>query len=155
LLRPLPVAEEPDQLVALARGASEWGALSYPDFKVLRESNGVLSGLALYTQVPVSIGNGARSEVALGSLVSGNYFDVLGIRPALGRAFLPEEDRTPGAHPVVVLSHSFWQSRFNSDPALVGRTIVLNGRRFTVVGVAPAGFDGERPPIKVSFWMPM
>jgi predicted permease len=155
LLRPLPVAESPGQLVVLVRGASEWMALSYADFKILREQRDVLSGLALYTQAQVSFGNGTRSEVVLGSPVSGNYFEVLGVKPVLGRAFLPEEDRTPGAHPVVVLSHSFWQNRFNGNPALVGQTIVLNNKRFTVIGIAPAGFDGESPPMKVSLWIPV
>src|SRR5262249_35442780 len=133
LLRPLPVVAAPGQVVMLMRGADAWATISYPDFEVLRERNEVLSGLALYTQAKISFGNGARSEVALGSLVSANYFEVLGIKPALGRTFLPAEDHTPGAHPVVVLSHGFWRSRFNSDPALVGQTIVLNGQRFTVV----------------------
>jgi predicted permease len=154
LLRPLPVVASPGQLVMVMRGADAWATISYPDFGVLRERNEVLSSLALYTQAQISFGNGAHSEVVLGSLVSANYFDTLGIKPALGRTFLPEEDHTPGAHPVVVLSHSFWRSRFNSDPALIGRTIVLNNRRFTVVGVAPAGFDGETPPMKVNLWAP-
>jgi putative ABC transport system permease protein len=155
LFRPLPVVEAPDQLVTIMRGNWE-ESLSYPDFRVLRERNEVLSGLAL-SNMPseISFGNGERSEVVLGSLVSGNYFDALGIKPALGRTFLPEEDRTPGAHPVVVLSHSFWRSSFNSDPALVGQTIVLNGHRFTVVGVAAAGFEGETPPMKVNLWAPV
>jgi putative ABC transport system permease protein len=155
LLRPLPVAEAPSQLVGIVRGDGRGAPLSYPDFRVMSERNEVLSGLALYMHAPISFGNGTRSEVVLGSLVSGNYFDVLGIKPALGRSFLPEEDRTPGAHPVVVLSHGFWQSRFNSDPALVGQTIVLNGHRFTVVGTTPAGFDGETPPMKFSLWVPV
>ncbi|MGH9934864.1 MAG: ABC transporter permease [Blastocatellia bacterium] len=155
LFRPLPVVEAPDQLVTLTRGAEAQGALSYPDFKVLREPSEALSDLALYMHTMISFGNGVRSEVVLGSLVSGNYFDALGINPALGRTFLPEEDHTPGAHPVVVLSHGFWRSRFNSDPALVGRTIVLNDQRFTVVGVAPAGFDGETPPMKINLWVPL
>jgi putative ABC transport system permease protein len=154
LLRPLPVVEAPDQLVVFGREENESG-FSYPDYKVMRERNGALSDLALYTQAPISVGNGERSEVALGAVVSGNYFDVLGVKPVLGRAFLPEEDREPGAHPVAVLSHSFWRGRFNGDPELVGRTVLLNGRRFTVVGVAPAGFDGETPPMKVSLWVPM
>jgi predicted permease len=153
LFRPLPVVEAPDQLVVIARGGNAQGTLSYPDYKVLRERNEVLSGLAISIGTQVSFGNGARSEVALGSLVSANYFDALGIKPVLGRTFLPEEDHTPGAHPVVILSHNFWRSRFNSDPALVGQTIVLNGQRFTVVGVAPAGFN-EAPPIKVNLWIP-
>jgi predicted permease len=155
LLRPLPIVEAPSQLVLLVRGDGRGSTLSYPDFKDLHERNEVLSDLALFTQVPISFGNNVRSEVVLGAMVSGNYFDVLGIKPSFGRAFLPEEDRTPGAYPVVVVSHSFWQSRFNSDPSLIGQTIVLNSRRFTVVGIAPAGFDGESPPMKVSLWIPV
>ena len=154
LLRPLPV-KAPGELVLFMRGEGRGPALSYPDFTALRERNEVLSDLALFTQAPISFGNNVRSEVVLGGMVSGNYFDVLGITSAFGRTFLPEEDRTPGANPVVVLSHSFWQSRFNSDPALVGQTIVLNNRRFTVIGIAPAGFDGESPPMKVSLWIPV
>ncbi|MCA1838425.1 MAG: ABC transporter permease, partial [Actinobacteria bacterium] len=152
---PLPVAKAPSELVLLARGYGGGQTLSYPNFKALRERNAVLSDLALYTQVPISFGNDVRSEVVLGAMVSGNYFDVLGIRPAFGRAFLPEEDRTPGTHPVVVLNHSFWQSRFNNDRTVVGKTIFLNSQRFTVVGIAPADFDGESPPMKVSLWIPV
>src|SRR4029450_8159612 len=129
--------------------------LSYPDFRELRERNQVLSDLALYTQVPISFGNNVGSEVVLGAMVSGNYFDVLGIKLSFGRTFLPEEDRTPGTHPVVVLNHSFWQSRFNSDRTLVGQTIVLNNGRFAVVGVAPPGFDGGRPRMKFGLWIPV
>ena len=154
LFRPLPVVEEPDRLVMVTRGVDAWATISYPDFKVLRERNEVLSDLALYMATQVSFGNGVRSEVVLGSLVSANYFNVLGIKPALGRTFLPEEDHTPGAHPVVVLSHSFWRGRFDGDPALVGRTIVLNNQRFTVIGVAPAGFEGESAPMKANLWVP-
>jgi putative ABC transport system permease protein len=155
LLRPLPIVKAPSELVLLVRGDGRGPTLSYPDFRVLREHNEVLSDLALYTPVPISFGNNVRSEVVLGAMVSGNYFDVLGIQPSLGRAFLPEEDRTPGTHPVVVLSHNFWRTRFNSDLTLVGQTIVLNNQRFTIVGVAPAGFDGERPPMKISLWIPV
>src|SRR5215204_3067940 len=155
LLRPLPIVKASSELVLLVRGDGRGPALSYPDFKDLRERNEVLSDLALFTQAPISFGNNVRSEVVLGAMVSGNYFDVLGIKPPFGRAFVPEEDRTPGAHPVVVLSHSFWRSRFNSDRTLVGQTIVLNSQRFTVVGIAPAGFDGESPPMKVSLWIPV
>lgn len=155
LLRPLPIVKAPSELVLLVRGDGRGPTLSYPDFRVLRERNEVLSDLALYTQAPISFGNNIQSEVVLGAMVSGNYFDVLGIKPSLGRAFLPDEDRTPGTHAVVVLNHSFWQSRFNSDPTMVGKTIVLNSRQFTVVGIAPAGFDGETPPMKISLWIPV
>jgi predicted permease len=155
LLRPLPVVKAPGELVLLVRGDGQGSTLSYPDFSELRERNQVLSDLALYTHVPISFGNNVGSEVVLGAMVSGNYFDVLGIKLSFGRTFLPEEDRTPGAHPVVVLNHSFWQSRFNSDRSVVGQTIILNNRRFTVVGIAPAGFDGETPPMKISMWIPV
>jgi macrolide transport system ATP-binding/permease protein len=149
--RPLPVAE-PDRLVTLAR-VSE-GPISYPDYTFLRDSNNVLSGLAARTFIVASFGDVTRSEVVFGSLVSGNYFDVLGIKPVLGRAFLPEEDRAPGTHPVVIISHNLWQSRFNGDPNMVGRTIVLNNHHFTVIGIAPAGFDGLSAPVKSNLWVP-
>jgi macrolide transport system ATP-binding/permease protein len=156
LFRPLPGVEAPDQIVVVARGAEEGGGISYPDFKVLRERNETLSGLALYSfPWQISLGNGVRSEVVLCYTVSANYFDVLGIKPALGRMFLPEEEQTPNSHPVVVLSHSFWQSRFNGASTVVGKTIVLNNRQFTVVGVAAAGFDGQSAPLKASLWTPV
>ncbi|MBO0861237.1 MAG: ABC transporter permease [Chloracidobacterium sp.] len=150
--RPLPVAE-PGRLVELSR-ANEW-PVSYPDFKVLRDNNNVLSGLAVQTSTLVSFGNGERSEVVRGSLVSGDYFDTLGVKPALGRTFLPEEDRAPGARPVVIISHNFWQSRFNGDPAVIGRTIVLNNYPFTCIGVAPSGFDGLNAPMRDNLWAPV
>src|SRR5262249_37710498 len=133
LLRPLPTATEPDRLVAVAESDESGTPLSYRDFVALRERNESLSGITAFMTTPFSFGAGDRGEITLGALVSSNYFDVLGVRPALGRAFLPEEDHTPGAHPVVVVSHGFWRSRFNSDPGLIGRTIVLNGHRFTVI----------------------
>jgi predicted permease len=151
-LRPLPAAE-PERIVTLARVSDM--AISYPDYAFLRDSNDVLSGLAAHFPIVVGFGDGARSEVVLGSLVSGNYFEVLGIKPVLGRAFLPEEDRTPGTHPVVIISHNFWQSRINSDPNVIGRTVVLNNHPFTVIGVAPAESDSLNPPIKTNLWVPV
>jgi macrolide transport system ATP-binding/permease protein len=152
LLRPLSVAQAPKELVTIKRVA---GGFSYPDFKVLKERSDVLSGLALHLAVPVSFGNSDRSEVVRGSLVSANYFEVLGIKPVLGRTLLPQDDETPGAHPVVVLSHDFWQSRFSGDQALIGRNIILNNRPFTVIGVAAPGFNGEEPLWRVNFWVPV
>jgi predicted permease len=154
LWRPLAGAAEPERLVAIVRGANDGPPLSYPDFSVLREGAEPLAGLAAINLAEVSFGAGERSEVVLGALVSGEYFDALGVRPALGRGFLPEEDRTPGGRPVVVISHSFWQSRLRSDPGLIGQAVVLNGHRFTVVGVAPAGFEGTSLPMRVSLWAP-
>jgi hypothetical protein len=88
-------------------------------------------------------------------LVSGNFFDALGVRPILGRTFLPEEDTTPNTHPVVVLSHTFWERRFAGDPSIVGRTVALNGRAFTIIGVTPAGFRGTQPYLNLDLFVPM
>ena len=77
-----------------------------------------------------------------GELVSGNYFDVLGVRAQIGRTFTPDDDRTPGGHPVAVLSHAYWMRRFAGDPSILNRNISLNGLPMTIVGVTPAGFSG-------------
>jgi putative ABC transport system permease protein len=142
LIRPLPV-EQPDRLVAFVKDASgEPGVFSYPMYAELRERNEVLSGLIAFFQRPLSLSDGTQTERVVGQIVSGNYFEVLGVRPALGRFFLPEEDRTPGTHPVVVISHGLWRRRFGADPAVIGRAVDLNGYRHTVVGVAPSEFTG-------------
>src|SRR5262249_37004603 len=99
-------------------------------------------------------GNG-RPERVFGSLVSGNFFDVLGVRAALGRTFAPDEDRTPGTHPVVVISHRLWQRRFAADPALIGKTIRLNQRDFTVIGVMAEGFNGSWVGLALDLWAPL
>jgi putative ABC transport system permease protein len=142
LIRALPV-ESPEQLVVLLGGDGRGaGGFSYPVFADLREHNEVLSGLAAYVQQPFNLSDGNQTERVIGQIVSGNYFSVLGVRTALGRSFLPEEDRTPGTHPVVVISDGLWRRRFGADPAVIGRTISLNACNYTVVGVAPAEFAG-------------
>ncbi len=155
LLRTLPVPQ-PEQLVTVNRGEGmSLGPLSYPDFVALRERNEALSGLAASYSAELSFGNGSRSEVTRGELVSSDYFDVLRVQPVLGRGFLPEEERTLGAQPVVVLSHGFWQSRFNGDPQIISQTITLNRQKYTVVGVAPAGFNGITEMFPTDLWLPV
>src|SRR5262249_34041033 len=142
LIRPLPV-ERPDQLVAFVEDAGGAPAIfSYPQYAELRDRNEGLSGLVAYWQCPFSLNDGNQSERVIGQIVSGNYFAVLGVRPALGRFFLPEENRTPGTHPVVVISHGLWRRRFGADPAVIGKTVGLNAYRYTIVAVAPAEFTG-------------
>jgi putative ABC transport system permease protein len=142
LIRPLPV-ERPDQLVTFVEDAGGSPAIfSYPLYAELRERNDVFSGVVAYDQKPFSLSDGSQSERVIGQIVSGNYFAALGVRPALGRFFLPEEDRTPGTHPVIVISHGLWRLRFGGDPAVIGKTVSLNNNRYTVVGVAPSEFTG-------------
>src|SRR5262245_28494345 len=119
LWRPLPV-ESPDQLVEVIRGDGMSGnTLSHPDYLAISERNDALAGLAISMLIELNLGHGSQSQMVTGELVSGNYFDVLGAHPVLGRGFLPEEDRTPGTHPVVVLNHDFWESQLGCDPELV------------------------------------
>jgi putative ABC transport system permease protein len=165
-LRSLPV-ERPYELVRPFRGSKKggelWGRIAYGNYVDLRDQNETLSGLFALQNTSAGIkgsegyssGDSAGTEVAYGELVSGNYFDVLGVKLLLGRGFSPEEDRTENTHPVVVLGHSLWQSRFNSDAAIAGKKIFINGYAFTVIGVAPATFKGLDYGIRHDFWAPL
>jgi predicted permease len=156
LLRQLPVAE-PSRLVYVysANRTSPYNVSSYPDYVDFRDRNDVFSGLAASAPVTVSFTDGGQADAVSGSIVSGNYFDVLGVRAAAGRTFTAEEDRTPGERPVVVISHRLWQSRFGGDAGVVGRQMIMNGQQFTVVGVAPAGFDGAQVGQTSDIYVPM
>ena len=152
----LPVAE-PDRIVEvtpLVKGAS-YGAFSYPFYKDFRDKNEVFDGLAAYDFAPMNLSQGGVNERVFGYLVSGNYFDMLGVRAFKGRMFTQEEDRIPGAHPVAVVSYGCWQRRFGGDPTLVSRTIKLNGHDFTVVGVTPEEFRGTVLIIEPDFYAPI
>ena len=159
LLRPLPVVE-PGRLVALrpvgTGNHEENDKFSYADLADLRGGAAeVLAGLLGRRFVHAAIGDEGAADVVWGELVTGDYFSVLGVQPLLGRGFLPDEDRTPGEKPVVVLGHHFWQDRFHADPAILGRTIRLNGHAFTVVGVAPPIFTGTQFALGMDFWVPL
>ncbi|HEX7175815.1 MAG TPA: ABC transporter permease [Pyrinomonadaceae bacterium] len=156
LLRPLPVAE-PERLASVYPVArdEEVGAFSYPDYRDFRDRNEVFTGLFVHRFAPMSLSREGQSERVWGYLVSGNYFDVLGVSAARGRTFLPEEDVAPLRHPVVVVSHASWQTRFGGDPNLIGKTVQLNGHPFSVVGVAPEGFQGSETAYTPELWAPM
>src|SRR5215475_9773893 len=157
LVRLLPV-NEPARLVNLI-GHDEKGeedtSFSYPIYKDYRDQNDVFDGLLAYSETAMNLNEGGQPERVMGVLVSGNYFDALGVTPALGRAFLPEEDRTPGARPVAVVSYGLWRRRFGADPKLVGRAITLNTQSFTVIGVAPAEFHGVRRGLSPDVYVPI
>lgn len=151
LLRLLPV-EKPEELVVLRSPGPKQGrvwsdgddssSLSYPFYKAIRAKDSVFSDLLARFAVPLSVAGEGQTERANGELVSGNYFNVLGVRPVLGRVFTDEDDRVPGGEPVVVLSHGYWTRHFGADAGILNKTLIVNGNVMTVVGVARAGFSG-------------
>jgi predicted permease len=157
LLRPLAV-KEPSQLVELygtLHNGADWSLQSYPNYKDYRDRNTVLSGLFVYRVVVSSLTVNNSSQRVWGYLVSGNYFDVLGVKPMLGRAFLPEEDQTPDSHPVAVISYNCWQHRFGGDPSIVGKRVEFNSRPFAIIGVAPKGFIGTEVAYDPEMFIPV
>lgn len=150
LFRPLPGVHEPDQLTYLS------GSYSYPDYEYLRDQNEVFTGLlAQGGTTSLNLNTDGDPELVVGELVTANFFSVLGANAAMGRTFLPEEDRNPGAHPVAVISYGFWQRRFGSSSDAVGKNIQLNGLRFTIIGVMPQGFIGDEVGRQRDLWVPM
>ncbi len=147
LLRSLGV-QHPDRLVWFKSTGPNMGMMmgpntfSYPMYRDLADRNAVFEGVIARFPTPASMTYGGQTSRVEGELVSGNYFDVLGIQPMLGRFITREDDRTPGAHPVVVLSHGFWMSRFGGKSDILNKSIALNGTPMTVLGVAPPGFHG-------------
>ena len=155
LLRPLPVAA-PERLVRIyshfASGL-DWASVSYPNYRDFERANRVFAALAAEGNQAYVVGDSASSDQVAGALVSANYFATLGVRPALGRAFEPDEDRV--ASPVAVIGDGFWKRYFAADPRVLGRTATLNGTAFKVVGVAPAGFSGPNTGLVAEIWTPL
>ncbi len=151
MLRMLPVTE-PERLVVFhTEGPSREGwnssdndetTLSYPTYKSLRDRNQVFDGVIARSSSPVSLSYGSETERASAEWVSGNFFEVLGVGPALGRLLTPEDDGVPGAHPVIVLSYGYWKRRFGASPGIVGQKININQHPMVVIGVEPASFEG-------------
>ncbi len=168
VLKPLPL-KDPDSIVkvsGITRGGGRNQLFSYLDYLDYRARNKVFDGLAAWDRTAAVLGEKPTGpvdessvitgshEYVFGLIVSGNYFPTLGAEMALGRAFLPEEDHEPGTRPVMILSHDFWQRRFNADPNIVGKTIKLNGQAYTVVGVAAREFIGTGSVV-TQFWIPL
>jgi len=156
VFRPLPV-ENSSQLIAINEkmGANIFPSISYPNYRDMRDRNNVLSGLVAYRILPASLGLPGSSVRLWGYLVTGDYFDVLGIKAARGRLLTPDDDRVQGAHPVVALSYACWQTRFGGDPGVVGKVVKFNGMDFTVLGVAPRGFFGTELFYTPDVYFPM
>jgi predicted permease len=153
ILRPLPV-ERPQEL-AFLENARYGPSQSFPNYKDLRDRNHTLTGLFGYRTAPMELETSNSAERIWGYLATGNYFDVLGLRPALGHFFTQSDDVHPGASPYAVLSYSAWQSRFGADPAIVGKTIHINRLPYTVFAVAPPGFHGTEIFYWPDVWVPM
>jgi predicted permease len=174
LLRPLPVPE-PDRLVNLtdsirplvqmdpnllpiARPSASGGpetTFSYPMFRDLEREQEPFEGLAAHTFFEARLATGDQARFATGALVSGGYFPVLGLRPALGRLLGPQDDRVDGQAASVVLSHAYWQSELGGDRQVLGRTLTVNGVPLTIVGVAPPGFHGTAVSARANVFVPI
>jgi putative ABC transport system permease protein len=160
LLRPFPV-HDTASLVSLyhtnTRNPGSFSPTSYLEYLDYKEHSEIFAGLTAYARIPVNLSGGSVTRTGSAELVTANYFKVLGLDPVLGRAFLPEEDKDPGAHPVAVISYALWQSGFGADPDLRGKTVSLSGCAFQVIGVVPRGFAGmaldwgEQPDV----WVPL
>ncbi len=157
LLRGLPV-KSPEQLVEVYTSESNgyaYSTSSYPDYMDLRENTDVFSDVVGTRTFISRMDLGGEPEIVFGELVSWDYFEALGVPMALGRSFLPEEDATPGTHPVAILGYRTWQQRFGGDPGALGRTVRLDGRPYTVVGVAPETFTGSMPVLVSGLYLPL
>jgi len=159
LLKMLPV-KKPEQLVFLERGGGppspkSSSNITYPFFEQLRAQNDALAGVCTFVSGSMNVMSDGQAEVAQGQRVSGGFFTTLGVNALLGRTINEEDDKVPGAHPVVVISHHYWRRRFASDPAIVGKRIALNGHPFTIIGVTPPDFFGVTVGEAPALWAPM
>jgi len=159
MLRPIPGARDTGDLVSVMRGernGSPTPPFSYLDYRDLRERNRSFDGILAYHHdwAALTDRGGVPERIYIGN-VSWNYFDVLGVKPVLGRFFLPEEETRPDAVPYVVLGYSLWKTRYASDPAVVGKSIEIARHPVTVIGVAPNGFIGAMPGIRQDAWLPL
>ncbi len=156
MLRPIPGARDTGDLVSLQRGERNFSPtppFSYLDYRDLREQNHTFTGILAYHNDWIALTGGAQPERAYIANVSANYFDVLGIKPALGRFFLAEEETRPDAVTNVVLGYSLWKNRYAADPAIVGKSIEIARHPVTVIGVAPEGFVGAAPGLRDDLWV--
>ena len=153
LMRSLSVPH-PENLVYVFNG-NPGSIFSYPDYTEMRDQNHVFDGLIAWGGITASLNSNDQSDLVSGAVVTGNYFQVLGVGAEKGRVITPEDDLTPGAHPVVVVSHGLWQRRFGGEQNIVGRQMLLNGHNFTIIGVAPPEFGGAQLGVVRDLYVPM
>ncbi|HEY2375679.1 MAG TPA: ABC transporter permease [Gemmatimonadaceae bacterium] len=158
LLRSLPGVPDASRLVQIFRTwpGYQYGATSPAHyFDVRQRSTDVFSGVAVWDFAPINLSAGGRTERIMGQIVSANFFSTFDVHASRGRTFTPDEDTKPGAHPVAVLSNAGWQSVFGGDPQIIGRSILLNGHRYTIVGVTPPEFRGPVAIVVPVLWVPL
>lgn len=153
LLQPLPVSQ-PDQLVYVFSGNAN-SVFSYLDYAEMRDRQQVFDGFIAWGGIGASLNSNDQTDQVGGAIVTGNFFEVLGVRAALGRTISPQDDLTPGAHPVTMISHGLWQRRFGGDPNIVGKQLLLNGNTFTVIGVTFPEFGGPQRGVTRDLYVPM
>ena len=157
LLRSVPGVAEPEQLVMVGRTNNGQGfdSFSYPNYKDYRDQNTVLSGLLTQNRTQLHLSTGAEPERISSAIVSGNYFEVLGVKASLGRILTSGDDRSPGESAVAVISNGLWKRRFGADPSIVGKEVSLNAHPFTIVGVTERGFAGTTIGDPIDIWTPI
>ncbi len=157
LLNPIPGLARPSEVVSLSlgRGADTPFPLTYPDFETIRDGQQSFVGLTGCNPIAISLTGKGKPERVWGTVASANYFDVFGVRPILGRGFLLDEDKKPGGAPVAVISYRLWQTRFAANPSVVGETVEINQHPYTIVGVAPAAFQGSQTGLRSDIWLPV
>src|SRR5208282_3966346 len=158
LFRPYPAVSHQERSLALAgtaRGETGATPLSWPDFLDLQRNCTLFDAFFVSKITGTTLSIGDRAERTIGSIVSANYFDAIGVHPTLGRGFAAGEDTGRSAHPVAVISYQLWQGRFKGDPQIIGKTQRLNGVVHTIVGVAPEGFYGTFVGWGMQFWVPV
>src|SRR5436305_1285044 len=157
LLRPMPVPH-PEQIAVLAlqqAGDKSFQSFSYPDYLDLRAQSTSFSDVIAYRLTLGGLTADNRGDHCIATRVTGNYFSVLGVQPALGRLILPTEGQTPGADPILVLGYSYWQKRFAGDSNVIGKSVEMNGHSLTIVGVAPQGFHGTYFIVDSDLYLPL
>jgi predicted permease len=157
LLNPVPGLASPNEVVALtlSNPGENPFAFTYPDIQALRDGQQSFTGITACNIASMSLSGFGKPERLWGMVATANYFDVLGVRPILGRGFLPEEDLKPGGAPVAVISYRLWQTHFGASPNVVGQQVEINQHPFTIVGVTPAVFQGSQTGVRTEIWVPI
>ena len=157
LLNPVPGLSSPNEVVALtlSKPGENPFAFTYPDIQAMRNGQQSFTGITACNIGSMSLTGKGKPDRVWGMVASANYFDVLGVRPILGRGFLPEEDEKPGGAPVAVISYRLWQTHFGGNADVLGQQVEINQHPYTIVGVTPAVFQGSQTGVRMEIWVPI